>query len=75
MEQKMNPSKIIQLDFFKSEEQSEIDALRERVDAIGISSTKVRKSLYARNGELNKKMTDLETRMEIIERFICRGDK
>jgi len=71
----MNPSKIIQLDFFKSEEQSEIDALRERVDAIGISSTKVRKSLYARNGELNKKMTDLETRMEIIERFICRGDK
>lgn len=73
--QKMNQSKIVQLDFFKSSEQSEIDSIRERVEAIGISSSKVRKSLYARNGELNKKMLDLETRMEIIEKNICKGNK
>lgn len=70
---KMNSSKIFQLDMFLSEEQSEIDSLRERIDAVDTSTGKVRRSLFAKNGEMSKKMNDLEERMVILERYICRG--
>lgn len=64
---------VVQFDFFKSEEESELEALGKRVEAIGVSSNKVRKSLYARNNELEKRCLELETRLEIIEKNICRG--
>lgn len=64
---------IIQLDFFKSAEESEIEALRAEVDAIRKSSDRVRKGIYAKHGELNKICLDLQQRLIIIERNICRG--
>lgn len=64
---------IIQLDFFKNAEESEIEALRKEIEAVSASSTKVRKGTYARIGELNKICLDLQNRLEIIERNICRG--
>ena len=63
----------VQLDFFKTDEECEIDSLRLEVRNIGISTTKVRKSLFARNNEIEKLVRELSTRLEIIERNICRG--
>jgi hypothetical protein len=67
----MNVSKIYQLDFFKSEEESEIEALRKEIGAVKNSSDKVRRGLFARNGELTKIVNDLQQRLAIIERNIC----
>ena len=70
----MNVSKIYQLDFFKSEEESEIEALRKEIAAVKTSSDKVRRSLFARNGELTKIVVDLQERLAILERNICMGN-
>ena len=64
---------IVQLDFFKNAEESELEALRKEIEAVSSSSTKVRKGTYARLNELNKICLDLQNRLEIIERNICRG--
>lgn len=63
----------IQLDLFKTAEQCEMDALRLEMNAVKSSSDKVRKKLFAENGSLVRRMTDLEERLMIIERNICRG--
>jgi len=59
-----------QLDFF-TEEKSEIDYLREDFKQVKESSEKVRKSLFAKHGELAKKYLELHERMQILERSIC----
>ena len=64
----------IQLDFFKSDSECEIDALRLEMRAVKISTDKVRKSLYARNNELTKRMLELEDRLNHIERGLCYGN-
>lgn len=66
---------IIQLDFFKTEEQSEIEHLRKIVDDIKSSTDKVRKKLFAENGSLKKDMVELKSRLEIIEQNICHPQK
>ncbi len=62
----------IQLDFFKTEEQCEIEALSKLVSEVKASNDRVRKKLFADNGRLNKEIMDLRERLEIIERNICR---
>lgn len=69
----MIETKIYQLDFWKTEEESEIEALRKEIKSIGDSSTRVRKGTYARIGELNKIILDLQDRLTIIECNICKG--
>lgn len=63
----------IQLDLFKTFEQSEIDELRRFCVETKASSERVRKGMYAKLNELNKKQVDLEERLTIIERNICYG--
>lgn len=63
----------IQLDFFKTQEQCEIDALRLQNNALKISLDKVRKGTYARLNEHGKSLLDHEERLAIVERVICRG--
>lgn len=70
----MNESKIFQLDFWETPEQSEIASLRERIDAVKLSNDKVRRAMFGRHGDLTKRMLDLEERFNIIERALCRGD-
>jgi uncharacterized protein YdcH (DUF465 family) len=65
-------SAIIQFDLFK-EKPSEIEMLKADIAAVGESATKVRKRLFAENNELKKRIHELEMRMEIIERNICKG--
>lgn len=63
----------IQLDLFKSDSECEIDALRIEMKAIKQSTEKVRKALFARNGELTKRILELEDRIQHIERGLCYG--
>jgi hypothetical protein len=61
---------MIQLDFF---EQDETTVLRHRLNDLKDSQDKVRKGLYARNSELQKKYDNLLQRLEVIETHICRA--
>ena len=61
---------MIQLDFFADDETS---ALKEEVKRLKESNEKVRKSLFAKHGELAKNYLELVSRMEILEKYICKG--
>lgn len=61
---------MIQLDFFTDDE---ITVLKEEVKRLKESNEKVRKSLFAKHGELAKNHLDLLCRMEILEKYICNG--
>lgn len=61
----------IQYDFFEDPRDSEISALRKQVTEVKASSDKVRKAMFARNGELTKRILEVEYRLEAIERGIC----
>ena len=59
-----------QLDFFQ-DEHSPMELIRKDVKGIKESSEKVRKSMFAKHGELYKQYTDLNERISLIEKFIC----
>jgi uncharacterized protein Yka (UPF0111/DUF47 family) len=63
----------IQLDFFETEEESDLSCLRKDVSRIRDSSDKVRRGTYARLNEHYRKMLDMEHRLDIIERGLCYG--
>jgi len=65
----------IQLDFFKTKEECEIEAMHRKIHEVKLSSDKVRKKLFAENGKLIKEVMDLKSRLEIIERNICLPQK
>lgn len=52
----------------------EVDRLRQDIVALKESQDKVRKKLFAENGKLKKTVDDLATRLEIIERNICKNN-
>lgn len=60
-----------QLEFF-IEEKSEVEYLRDDIKEVKESSNKVRKSMFARHGELARKYMELHERLQILERNICR---
>lgn len=62
---------LVQLDFFKTEEECEIEALRKEVEACRLSGDRVRKKLFAENGKLTKEVNDLKERLVYLERFVC----
>ena len=66
-------SAIVQFDLFKSKEDSELDSLRKYCEEIHESTHKVRKGIFAKHGELNKKYIDLEERLQIIEKNLCKS--
>ena len=59
-----------QLDLFETEK-SELDFLKAHVQDVKESTDKVRRGIYARHAELNRKYLELHERMQIIERNIC----
>ena len=63
----------IQFDLFKTKEEVEIEQMREHCEKLSKSNEKVRKRLFAENNALNRSMMDLEERLAIIERNICKN--
>ncbi len=61
---------MIQLEFFTSNETIQ---MKEEIRKLNESHEKVRKSLFAKNGELARKYVDVVQRLEILERNICTG--
>lgn len=74
---------MIQLNFFQSFEEQILDEnrfLKEEVKKVALktnathaSADKVRRALFARNNELQKRVDELEERLKIIEKNICKG--
>lgn len=62
---------MIQLEFFP-EQRNESEILRQDIASVKKSTDNVRKSLFARHGELAKKYIELHDRLEILERYICK---
>lgn len=65
---------LIQLDFFKTEEESRLEAIEARMDKVEASAGKVRRNLFAKNGELTKLVFEIQERLNILERNICHGN-
>jgi hypothetical protein len=63
----------IQYEFFEDKEEIRLRAIEEHGNKVGNSLDKVRKALWARNNELEKKQADLENRLQILEQNICKG--
>ncbi len=63
----------VQLEFFY-QERTELDDIKEEVKDVKQSSDKVRKSMFARHGELARKYMELHERLQIFERNICRDE-
>ena len=61
---------LIQLDLF---EDNEVILLRNEMQKVRESTDKVRKGLFARHNELSKLWVELDHRLNIIERCICKG--
>jgi hypothetical protein len=64
---------LIQYDFFKTKEESEIEAMQQEVAVCIEMSHKTRKALFARHGDLTKKYMEIAARLDILERNICNG--
>lgn len=62
-----------QLEFFDDNDKLVLLGLKHEVKVVQESSDKVRKSLFARHGELAGKYLELHERMEILEKYICLG--
>lgn len=63
----------IQLEFFKTEQECEMDAIRADLQRVIKSHDKVRKGTYAKINEFANKAVDLEARLQILERGISKG--
>lgn len=64
---------LIQYDFFKTREESEMDAMRKQCNDTLEMMHKMRKKLFAENGSTKKQLYDVTERLAILERNICKG--
>ncbi len=62
----------LQYDFFKTEEQQELETLKNFVQDVKVSTDKVRKKLFADHGNDRKLLLELDERLRIIEKYICK---
>lgn len=63
----------IQYDLFLSQDESEMVALRQRLEKVEKSANAVRRGTYAAISEIRQKQIDLEERYNIIEAALCKG--
>lgn len=63
----------IQLDFFLTPEECEMEAIRRDQNKIRSILEKVRKGTYSEINQLKKVCAELSARQDIIERSICLG--
>lgn len=65
---------ILQLDFFKTASECEVDVLRKEFEDVKASASKVRKGIFARHNELAKMYVDVVNRLDILERNLCKQE-
>lgn len=63
----------LQYDFFLTEAESELEMLQKKVAKIEFSAHAVRRGTYALINEQRKRIEELESRLQHIERGICYG--
>jgi uncharacterized protein Yka (UPF0111/DUF47 family) len=63
---------IVQFDLFEPIPEP-IELLRLDLEAVALSADKVRKGTYAEINRLKKRVLELESRLDIIEKNICKG--
>ena len=63
----------IQLEFFKTEHECEMDAIRADLQKVIKSNDKVRKSHHATKNSFGNELVEIKMRLEILERGICKG--
>jgi len=63
---------LIQGDFFETFEESRLRSLEENNDKVAKSLDKVRKGTYAKLGDHERRISDQESRMLILERVLCK---
>lgn len=61
----------IQYDLFKPREGCRVDAIESKLNKIEQSYEKVRKGQFAKIGSQNKRIDDIESRLAILEKYIC----
>ena len=66
---------IVQLDFFRTPEESERLELIRQLEETKISANRVRRACFAKIDALAKENYELKCRLDILERYICRGGK
>jgi hypothetical protein len=66
-------SQLIQLDIFEDENEFRFNAMKQEIHAIRVSSDKVRKGTYANINEIRKLCRDIDQRLAIIEKHICKS--
>lgn len=64
----------VQYSLFETREESEHDAIIRKIDELDQSCHRIRKGIFAKHNELLKRNMDLERRMEILEKYICKGE-
>lgn len=64
-------SALIQYDLFDADV-SEVEKCRKEIEAVRVSGDRVRRGTYAGINELKKRCYDLECRLEILEKYICK---
>lgn len=62
---------LVQLDLF---EDNEVVLLRKEMQFVKENNEKVRRGLFARHGELAKLYIELDHRLGILEKYICKGN-
>jgi len=62
-----------QYSFFETKEETENRALIDHIKELEASIGRIRRGQFAKLGEHNKRILELENKMDIIERNICRG--
>jgi hypothetical protein len=62
---------LLQLDLFQ--EYTEVEILEQRIKQLEKSMDKQRKALFARHGALCKQYMELNDRLDILERVLCKG--
>ena len=62
---------MLQLDLFH--EYTDVEVLQMEIKTLRQSQDKMRKALFARHGDLAKKYCELQDRIDVMERNICKG--
>ena len=65
------PEHEIQYDFWLTPKESEIEMMQKKVADLNVSFHRVRRCIFAENGALKKRVTEMEDRLAILERHIC----